>query len=110
MVTFDSGVDPTHNLHVKGDLLVEDSAQISLLSGSGLNYDSARFNDLHADSAHFNTLTANNITFSGFSMDSIHAGHLNADSANINTLQVSKIIPNNQFNKRIIRFRSWFIY
>ena len=93
----DSTSDPTHNLHVKGTFLVEDSGRIPLLSGSGLNYDSARFNDLHADSAHFNTLTANNITFSGFSMDSIHAGHFNADSANINTLQVSKIIPNNQF-------------
>ena len=61
----DSTSDPTHNLHVKGTFLVEDSGRIPLLSGSGLNYDSARFNDLHADSAHFNTLTANNITFSG---------------------------------------------
>ena len=50
-----------------------DSARITDVSGIGLNYDSGRFNDLHADSAHFNILST-----STFNLPS-----LNIDSANI---------------------------
>ena len=60
-----------------------DSARITDVSGIGLNYDSGRFNDLHADSAHIGTLSTNN-----FNLPS-----LNIDSANITNLTTASFTP-----------------